>query len=110
MLFTTFDFSPRSTETDYVWVTKDEGCYSYLGKVTGRQILSLQGSVGRTGCYWEGIIVHEFIHAIGFLHEQSRPDRDSFVQINFETISDQIFKPNFERADSSLTFGTQYDG
>ena len=103
-------FSPRSTEANYVWVTKDEGCYSYLGKVTGRQTLSLQGFIGQTGCYWEGIIVHEFIHAIGFLHEQSRPDRDSFIQINFENIRDEKFKPNFDRADSSLTFGTQYDG
>ena len=91
-------------------MTKDEGCYSYLGKITGRQTLSLQGSVGQTGCFWDGIIVHEFIHAIGFLHEQSRPDRDSFVQINFENIRDEKFKPNFERTDNSLTFGTQYDG
>ena len=91
-------------------MTKDDGCYSYLGKVNGRQTLSLQGSIGQTGCYWEGIIVHEFIHAIGFLHEQSRPDRDSFIQINFENIRDEKFKPNFDRADSSLTFGTQYDG
>ena len=105
-----FNFSPRSNEVDYVWVTKDEGCYSYLGKITGRQTLSLQGSVGQTGCFWDGIIVHEFIHAIGFLHEQSRPDRDSFVQINFENIRDEKFKPNFERTDNSLAFGVEYDG
>lgn len=91
-------------------MTKDEGCYSYLGKIGGRQTLSLQGFVGQTGCFQEGIIVHEFIHAVGFLHEQSRPDRDLFVQINFENIRDEAFFPNFERADSSLTFGTQYDG
>ena len=33
-----------------------------------------------------------------------------FVQINFENIKDERFKTNFERADSSLTLGTQYDG
>ena len=30
--------------------------------------------------------VHELVHALGFVHEHTRPDRDSFVSVNFDNI------------------------
>jgi len=32
------------------------------------------------------VIVHEFLHALGSWHEHQRPDRDQYVQINYENI------------------------
>ena len=32
--------------------------------------------------------MHEFLHLLGFLHEQARPDRDGYVQIIERNIAD----------------------
>jgi hypothetical protein len=50
----------------------------------GAQLLSLDDH-----CINEnnpGIVIHELMHAAGFFHEHTRPDRDSFVRIDFENI------------------------
>ena len=47
-----------------------------VGRIRGKQRLSLGN-----GCVYTGTIIHEFLHAIGFYHEQSRPDRDQYVRV-----------------------------
>jgi hypothetical protein len=56
------------------------------------QVLSLQ----IPGCLVAGIVAHEFIHALGFWHEQSRPDRDEFITVNYQNIPDDK-KHNFNK-------------
>jgi len=59
------------------------GCYSMVGfQDQPTQDLSLQ----RGGCMSAGIIEHEFLHAIGLFHHQSRSDRDNYVRIIWEHI------------------------
>ncbi|CAL1261127.1 unnamed protein product [Larinioides sclopetarius] len=74
-------FVPRSNEIDFVFVTRREGCFSMIGRDGGQQLLSLGD-----GCMFVGIIIHEFMHAVGFWHEQSRADRDNYVTIMWENI------------------------
>ncbi|KAK0131661.1 Meprin A subunit alpha [Merluccius polli] len=51
-------------------------CFSSVGDQQTGQILSLG-----TGCDHKAVIEHELLHALGFYHEQSRTDRDDYVDI-----------------------------
>ena len=57
-------------------------CWSSVGK-TRKSYQRI--SLGR-GCGSKGIAIHELMHALGFWHEQSRYDRDSYVRIHWENI------------------------
>lgn len=43
-------------------------------------------------CVQVGVVSHEFMHTLGFVHEQSRLDRDNYVTIMWPNISRGNFK------------------
>ncbi|KAI1702753.1 astacin (Peptidase family m12A) domain-containing protein [Ditylenchus destructor] len=103
---TCIQFVPKTTtDTDYVHILPDDGCYSLVGKVGGRQPVSLGD-----GCIQKGIIIHELMHSVGFFHEQSRADRDQYVTIKWTNVEsgleDQFDKYSLNMIDH---LGTQYD-
>lgn len=55
-----------------------------------------------------GNIQHEVMHALGIFHEQSRPDRDVFVELYAENIV-SIFRDNFEKLPLMDTYNLGYD-
>uniref|UniRef100_A0A915ANV2 Metalloendopeptidase n=1 Tax=Parascaris univalens TaxID=6257 RepID=A0A915ANV2_PARUN len=84
--FTCIKFTPKTDEDyDYIHIFPDDGCYSMVGRVGGRQEVSLA-----SGCLEKGIIIHELMHTVGFFHEQSRADRDDYVTILWENIQDGL--------------------
>ncbi len=89
--------------TNFVHIANSTGNNSQVGMVGGEQFINIAN--------WETqfIIVHELIHCLGFYHEQSRPDRNSFVQINCANVqggcSGTIYNNNFALL-SSLIYGT----
>ena len=54
-------------------------CFSFIGRV--RQTNGQELSIG-TNCAVLSVIVHEVLHALGFIHEHTRLDRDTYVIIN----------------------------
>ncbi|XP_038576302.1 low choriolytic enzyme [Micropterus salmoides] len=85
-------FVPRTHQRDYIDIQPKSGCWSYLGARGGRQTVSLQSP----DCLRTGVISHEFMHALGFVHEQSRFDRDKYVTIMWPNIWRDRLR-NFEK-------------
>ena len=100
-------FIQRASQSDYVEFTSNalDGCTSNIGKIGGRQEITLGPK-----CNNVGIIIHEIGHALGLWHEQSRPDRDSYVRILYSNIisneTDNFDKRNSFQVDYQ---GTAYD-
>ena len=73
----------REGDQDYITVQgSNSGCWSMVGRQRLGQILNLQ----TPNCVRHGVIVHEFMHALGFYHQQSASDRDHWIKINWENI------------------------
>ena len=71
-------------------------CFSALGHIGGQQPLSLGN-----GCFRHGTIMHEFLHAFGFYHEQMRTDRDDYILVNYDNIIPGITS-SFQRLQGAL--------
>ncbi|CAF4394367.1 unnamed protein product, partial [Rotaria magnacalcarata] len=98
------------TASHPVWlrIFPGQGCWSYMGKTMqkGAQDLSLQ----IPGCVHHSVALHELIHALGFVHEQTRPDRNQYVRIQTQNIVSGM-EHNFDvysRTDAD-TLGLPYD-
>jgi len=73
---------PRSSESKYINFYEGTVCSSPVGAVESVTDISLAES-----CWTKGTIIHEIMHALGFFHEHSRPDRDDYVIIKTENIA-----------------------
>ncbi|XP_063890657.1 seminal metalloprotease 1 [Helicoverpa armigera] len=93
----------RKTRFDrnYVLVTGRPGCYATLGywEDMGMHTMNIGKANPGEGCFINAIIIHEWLHIIGFEHLHSTHDRDNYVHILWENmVPDGHY--NFEKFDT----------
>ncbi len=71
------DLRARTNEPDYVVFTDSDRNSSHVGPIGGGQVINIYN--------WNFvyIIAHEIMHAMGYYHEHQRPDRNTFVNIDY---------------------------
>ncbi|MFN8453928.1 MAG: M12 family metallopeptidase [Anaerolineae bacterium] len=71
----TVDFKAHNSEADFVYIQNSSENSSPIGIQGGKQVINIFNWNNRF------VMAHELAHTLGFWHEQSRPDRDSYVTI-----------------------------
>ncbi|XP_055329728.1 uncharacterized protein LOC129582265 isoform X3 [Paramacrobiotus metropolitanus] len=109
--FGCISFVKRTVEDDFVSFQQGNNCSSILGMNRGSrgagQPLFLRDDVNAS-CIVTGIVQHEILHALGMLHEHSRPDRDAYIEINHNAITEG-HEANFRIKPEAKTYGIEYD-
>jgi len=101
--YTCLRFHRRKKERSYMLFFEGQGCSSLVGIHHGPNKISLS-----SGCWNKGTAIHEMGHALGFHHEQSRPDRDDYLIIHKENIPKDLLN-NFDIEKDIDSRGTPYD-
>lgn len=84
-------FQMLDNQENGIIISSQAGCSSVVGRIGGIQTLSLAQK-----CKDVGVIIHEFMHALGIGHTQSRSDRDQYVTIQTDNIDLNRHSKNFE--------------
>lgn len=99
-----FERVRREPRGPHITFGTGRGCNSPLGKQQTVNKIYLDW-----GCLEKGAVQHEIGHTLGFHHEQSRPDRDEYVEVMWDNILRthhyNYMKYNFD----TLGLGYDYD-
>ncbi|XP_028257405.1 low choriolytic enzyme-like isoform X1 [Parambassis ranga] len=102
--FSCIRFRPtQSSDRDWLSIESQNGCYSFVGRRGGKQVVSL----ARSGCLYHGTVQHELLHALGFNHEQTRSDRDNHIKVLLQNVVSGM-EHNFRKI-ATLNQGSPYD-
>lgn len=106
--YTCVRFVPYNGQSVYISITSEySGCHSFIGYI--RQIYNV--NLQTPGCTsMKGTVMHELMHVLGFVHEQSRHDRDHFVYIQWDNIINEA-KHDFDKYSNTIVngYGVSYD-
>ncbi|KAJ8734263.1 hypothetical protein PYW07_014814 [Mythimna separata] len=93
-----------ANERNFVRITGGAGgCYANVGywSTRGVHILNLARNTPGRGCFHHSVIIHEWLHVVGFFHMQSTHNRDTYVRIMWQNIMAGM-EHNFERYGTNI--------
>jgi Astacin (Peptidase family M12A)/Abnormal spindle-like microcephaly-assoc'd, ASPM-SPD-2-Hydin len=97
-------YSNQANYVDFDFDASDMSgvCEAYEGMVGGEQV------VGGSGSCTVATILHEMGHTVGVWHEQSRPDRNTYVNVNYSAVI-KASRSNFDPIYDNEQALTPYD-
>ncbi|CAF1495364.1 unnamed protein product [Adineta steineri] len=99
-------FRPKiATDKHFITIKDGAGCTSSVGQ----NWHSVKELTLGSGCIHEGTIMHELLHTLGFWHEQSRPDRDNYVTVQYANVQKGLEHAFNKYTTTVDTLGTPYD-
>jgi Astacin (Peptidase family M12A)/Divergent InlB B-repeat domain len=106
--FSNIQFVAPTTQSDYVNFDFDPNnfsgeCEAIVGRAGGEQ------QVGGSAACTVATILHEMGHTAGLWHEQSRPDRNAYVSVNYGNLIKGSIGNFNQIYDNAQTFGTYFD-
>lgn len=99
-------FVERTVQSQYVTIydapiTASGSSSNHVGMETGTKQINIHPNQG------VGTIAHEILHSLGIFHEQSRPDRDNFIQVYMDRLpNDPNIRYQYEINPLSQGIGT----
>jgi len=99
-------FVERTNEKAYLEFFRGQGCWGHVG----HHGYKTQISIG-DNCDFQHVMEHEIGHSVGFWHEQSRPDRDSYISVIWENVLDGLEDAFAKRkwGTEVVDYGVPYD-
>ncbi len=106
--FSNIQFVAYTSQADYInfYYNPDDfsgECEAIVGRAGGEE------QIGGSAACTVPTLLHEMGHIVGLWHEQSRPDRNAYVSVNYDNLIKGSISNFNQIYDNAQTFGTLFD-